>query len=105
MLLSSMAPPEEEPMPRCATASIPTPVLYGVSAFGSNICVYTFTSQTRSLSPELIPADRNIVTDVAPLDRWALDILDYDDVKERKGEGEAKLREVVATIKSMVANL
>ncbi|KAF9793408.1 hypothetical protein BJ322DRAFT_1207756 [Thelephora terrestris] len=47
--------------------------------------------------PRLIAPDADIVNDVAPENRWAFDLL--------SDEGEAKLREVVATVKAMVQNL
>ncbi|KAF9505885.1 hypothetical protein BS47DRAFT_1489623 [Hydnum rufescens UP504] len=65
--------------------SIPTPKLIGISSFGSQFC------------PALIAADAHLLNDIAPQDRWAFDILN--------DEGEAKLREVVAAVKAMAANL
>lgn len=62
-----------------------------------SISVYTFTTETRTLEPVLIAADALVLNDVALQDRWAFDILG--------GEGEAKLREVVAAVKVMGANL
>ena len=79
------------------SGSIPTPKLIGISSFGSQFCVYTLTPETTHLEPKLIAAQADFVNDVAPLDRWAFDVL--SDI------GEAKLREVVATVKSMAANL
>ena len=80
-----------------ASGSIPTPKLVGISSFGTQLCVYTFTSETRTLEPALITADAHVLNDVAPQNRWAFDMLDE--------EGEKRLREVVVAAKSMAANL
>jgi hypothetical protein len=80
-----------------ASGSIPMPMLIGISSFGTQFCVYTFTSETWTLKPALISADAHIVNDVALQNRWAFNMLDE--------EGETRLREVVVSTKSMVANL
>ena len=77
--------------------STPMPKLIGISSFGTQLCVYTFTTETRTLKPNLIMADARIINDIVPEDRWAFDVLN--------DEGEAKLREVVTAVKSMAANL
>ena len=80
-----------------SSGSIHTPKLIGISSFGTQFCVYTFTTETRTLEPKLILPDPCIVNDVAPKDRWAFDIL--------KEEGGAKLKEMVTVVKAMAANL
>ena len=80
-----------------SSGSIPTPKLIGISSFGTKFCVYTFTTETWTLELELIAADTRVVNNVAPEDRWAFDVLTE--------EGEVKLRELVAAIKVMGANL
>ena len=75
----------------------PMPKLIGISSFGTQFCVYTFTTETRTLNPNLIMADVCIINDIVAEDRWAFDVLN--------DEGEAKLRKVVTAVKSMGANL
>lgn len=70
--------------------SMPIPMLYGPSAFGTQFCVYEYTPEGRSLLSDL-------VTNTAPRDRWNLDISEL--------EGEARLKEVVGHIRQMVAKL
>ena len=83
--------------PELVSGSIPTPKFIGISSFGTQFCVYSFTSETWTFELALITADAHVLNDVTPQDRWALDILN--------DEGEAKLREVVGVAKSMAANL
>jgi len=80
-----------------SSGSFPMPKLVGVSFFGTQFCVYTFTTETRALQPKLIMPDADIVNDIAPEDRWAFDVLN--------DQGEAKLREVATAAKAMAANL
>ncbi|KAI6039464.1 hypothetical protein EDC04DRAFT_1726536 [Pisolithus marmoratus] len=77
--------------------TVPIPKLYGISAFGTRICVYEYTTEDRTLTPACIIPHPLIVTDTAPKERWNLDILGQ--------EGEARLKEVVAHIKEMVSEL
>ena len=72
------------------------PKLVGISSFGTQFCVYTFTTKTRILELNLIVVDACITNDIAPEDRWAFDLL--------SDKGEAKLREVVTAVKAMAAN-
>ena len=51
------------------------PVLYGLSALGSRLCVYTFTKSTNKLEPTLIINTGNRLMDVAPAQRWDIDIM------------------------------
>ena len=80
-----------------SSGPLPTPKLLGISSFGTQFCVYTFTTETRTLQPRFIMADVDIINDIAPEDRWAFNLLN--------DEGEAKLREVVTAVKAMAANL
>lgn len=67
------------------------PTLYGLSAFGPQFCVYAYNSVTRST---LHPRDTIIIDDTAPEAQWAYNLLEET--------GEAKLREIVNHIKTMV---
>lgn len=77
--------------------NIPIPTLYGLSALGTRICVYEYTTATGTLTPPRIVPHPEIVTVTAPKERWNLDILEP--------QGEARLKEVVGHIKAMVADL
>ena len=80
-----------------ASATISTPALYGLSAFGPQFSVYTYDPATTNLSPPEIPRDLQRLNDVAPEDRWAYNLLEP--------AGEAKLREIVGIVKTMAAVL
>ena len=73
------------------------PILYGMSALGSKVCFYTYDKGTKSLSPEVIKGDQNLIFDTAPADHWSLDITTPD--------GEKELRRVVMHVKAMCAQL
>ena len=75
------------------TGQLTIATLYGVSALGTKLCVYTYDSQAETLEPEGIERDTRRVNDRAPAARWDLDIMTQ--------EGEQQLREVVTHIKTM----
>lgn len=66
-----------------ATLLLNTATLYGVSAFGSQICIYAFDTATVSLDPPAIARDLVVVNDSAPETGGAYDLL--------QPKGEAKL--------------
>ncbi|KAJ7173559.1 hypothetical protein C8R46DRAFT_116798 [Mycena filopes] len=70
------------------------PKLVGFSMIGSRFAVYECDGVSRELTPAGIPRDLRVVNDTAPAARWAHDFLDA-------GEGEAKLLEVVRSIRDM----
>ncbi|KAJ7697441.1 hypothetical protein B0H17DRAFT_372580 [Mycena rosella] len=70
------------------------PKLIGFSAIGSRFAVYEYNGASRELTPPEIPRDPRIVNDTAPAGRWAHDFLDA-------GDGEAKLLEVVQSIRDL----
>ena len=72
---------------------IEIPILYGVSAIGTKLCVYKYTKDSRQLEPELILGDTKIVIDTAPRERWDLDVL--------TDEGERKFRDLIGDVKRM----
>lgn len=80
-----------------ASGSIPTPKLVGLSALGTNFCVYEFTTVDNQLLPVRIIPDPRFLIDTAPKAWWNYDILDPT--------GEAKLREVVEEVKAMSVDL
>lgn len=45
-------------------SSLRTPKLVGISSFGTQFCVYTFTTETRALRPKLIEADFDTINDI-----------------------------------------
>ncbi|KAI6039463.1 hypothetical protein EDC04DRAFT_3140889 [Pisolithus marmoratus] len=77
--------------------SMPIPKLYGISALGTQICVYEYTAEDHTLTPERILPHPPFVTDIAPKERWNLDIMEP--------EGETRLKEVVSHIREMVSEL
>ncbi|KAK0226498.1 hypothetical protein IW262DRAFT_1362410 [Armillaria fumosa] len=76
---------------------IVTPVLPGVSAFGTRLLFYRYVKATNSVTPSAIDADLNIMTDAAPKNRWDCDILDTN--------GAARFREVIDQVKEMCVQL
>jgi len=72
---------------------IEIPILYGVSAMGTKLCVYKYTKDSRKLEPELILGDTKIVIDTAPRERWDLDVL--------TDEGARKFRDIIGDVKRM----
>ncbi|KAJ7462069.1 hypothetical protein FB451DRAFT_1001748, partial [Mycena latifolia] len=70
------------------------PKLVGLSATGSRLAVYEYDKASRELMPPGVARNPRIVDDTAPAARWAHDFLDA-------GVGEAKLLEVVQSIRAM----
>ncbi|KAF8453490.1 hypothetical protein BGX38DRAFT_1090537, partial [Terfezia claveryi] len=68
-------------------------VLYGLSAIGSKLCVYTWTKETGRILPKQIPIDPEYTIDTAPRRRWDLDVLST--------EGEERIGGIVAHIQTM----
>jgi len=78
-------------------SSLPLPKVYGISALGTRFSVYEYHSDTRILTPELILPDLDVVSDIAPQDRWNYDVM--------TPEGEAKFKQIAGEIKKMAAAL
>ncbi|KAF8491305.1 hypothetical protein JB92DRAFT_2753236, partial [Gautieria morchelliformis] len=76
--------------------STPIPKLYGISALGTRFCVYEYNYASRSLTPLRIIPHPHLVTNIAPKERWDLDVLEP--------QGEVKLKEIVHHIKEMVTD-
>lgn len=72
-------------------------VLYGLSAIGSKLCVYTWTEETSRFLPKPIPIDPKYTIDTSPRSRSDLDLLST--------EGEERIRGIVAHIKTMCGQL
>ncbi|KAJ7934874.1 hypothetical protein B0H13DRAFT_1591291, partial [Mycena leptocephala] len=70
------------------------PKLVGLSAIGSRFAVYEYNKASRELTPPEIARNPRIVNDTAPAASWAHDFLDG-------GVGDAKLLEVVQSIRAM----
>ncbi|RPB26085.1 hypothetical protein L211DRAFT_821000 [Terfezia boudieri ATCC MYA-4762] len=51
------------------------PKLYGISAMGTRICVYTMDRNNGEILPEAIPHSPTRVTDTASAERWRYDIV------------------------------
>ena len=77
--------------------SVEIQTFYGISAIGTNLCVYTQDRKTGYVLPELIPDDRRYSIDIAPANRWNLDVL--------TPQGEERLRNVATHVKTMCAEL
>ena len=73
-----------------------TPKLYGISAMGTCLAIYEYSKETNLLTPPVIAPDLEC-TDVAPADPWAYELLEE--------AGEAKVKELVTSIKAMCANI
>jgi hypothetical protein len=73
------------------------PTLYGISALGTRLCVYTYDKETAVLQPERIGEDTKRVNDRAPANRWNMDVM--------TSAGEERIRELVAHVKAMCAGL
>ncbi|KAK0473601.1 hypothetical protein IW261DRAFT_685884 [Armillaria novae-zelandiae] len=72
------------------------PVLHGLSALGSRLCLYSYNYANATLSPHHIPSrDPELMNDVAPVGWWNVDLLSE--------EGVAMLTEVSNEVKAMVA--
>ncbi|KAJ7583191.1 hypothetical protein C8J56DRAFT_953307, partial [Mycena floridula] len=71
--------------------------LYGISALGTKICIYTYDAVSDELSPPRIQRDVMRINDRAPADRWNLDILQPD--------GEARMRGLVNEVKAMCSQV
>ncbi|KAF8453110.1 hypothetical protein BGX38DRAFT_1179227 [Terfezia claveryi] len=69
------------------------PIMYGVSAIGTRLCIYSWNKETRRITPNAIPIDQNVTSDTAPAARWNLELM--------TAEGEQRLREVVRHVKEM----
>ncbi|KIJ55181.1 hypothetical protein M422DRAFT_199271 [Sphaerobolus stellatus SS14] len=71
------------------------PVLHGISALGTRLCIYSYQSNDGALSPIRIDANPLLMNDVAPAEWWNIDLL--------SDEGVVKLTEVVNDVKATVA--
>lgn len=69
------------------------PTLYGVSAIGTKICVYTYDSESGMITPDAIQQDAGRGDDKALADRWDVDVMEP--------EGEQRILEVVNRVKEM----
>jgi hypothetical protein len=80
-------------------ADCPLPTLYAISAMGTALCFYSLKTkkQDAEIAPMNILRHPTRMSDVAPKDRWDLDIL--------TAEGENKLRAVVEEIKQASKSL
>ena len=67
--------------------------LYGLSAMGAHFAVYEYDRATNRLRPAQIPADPEVMLDVAPKERWQFDLLSE--------VGSAKLAGLVDEVKEM----
>lgn len=75
----------------------PIDTLYGISAFGTRICIYHVTRENGIIQPIAIEDHVNIMIDSAPLDRWNIDILNV--------QGRMQLNGIFNLVKQMCANL
>ena len=76
---------------------VEVPILYGVSAIGTKLRIYTWVKETRRISPNAVPIDPDVASDTAPAARWGLELL--------TASGEERLRGVVGHIKGMSGQL
>ena len=74
----------------------PLPALHAVSAIGTKLCFYTAQAEI-GITPPKIAAERELITDTAPIERWDCDVLE--------AEGAARLKDVVYEIQQACARL
>ncbi|KAG8730603.1 hypothetical protein FRC11_006324 [Ceratobasidium sp. 423] len=82
---------------RDITTDLKTPVLHGVSAFGTKIAFYQYDKHTGRPEPAGIAPDPHMLTDTVPKEWWCYDVLE--------DEGADKLREVIHLCESPVIEL
>ena len=71
------------------------PVIHGVSALGTRLCLYSYQRHNNTLTPPRIPPDAEFMNDIAPAARWDIDLLSE--------EGVERMTEVAGAVKTMVA--
>ncbi|PWW74330.1 hypothetical protein C7212DRAFT_329035 [Tuber magnatum] len=71
--------------------------LYGISALGTRLCVYTTQQRNGDIEPEAIVENPARITDTTPAGCWSIDILEP--------EGGKRVREVVVYINAMCPEL
>ncbi|KAF8438265.1 hypothetical protein BGX38DRAFT_1098221, partial [Terfezia claveryi] len=69
------------------------PIFNGLPALGPRVSVYRFNKSTNELDPAPIINTGTRLVDVAPADRWNIDIMST--------EGEQQLRDIVGQVKAM----
>ena len=69
------------------------PVIHGISALGTHLCLYSYQRDNNALNPPNIPRDSTLMNDVAPEARWDIDLLSE--------EGMKKMTEVANAVKNM----
>lgn len=70
------------------------PTLIGLSAFGHMVCPYELTTATGDVTPKELPLFLNYVTDIAPQERWDLDLM--------TDEGRNQLVAIIEQVKNVV---
>ncbi|KAF9194517.1 hypothetical protein BGZ49_003153 [Haplosporangium sp. Z 27] len=96
-LLQARTEADRQVRERFATISSPLPRFHIVSAIGKRCCVYTFDRATRTITPPRIaPTNPSIVEDLAPIDRWNIDLGQLD--------GRLALNAIFNDVKNMVAS-
>lgn len=80
-----------------AGRNIVIPKLYGISAVGTRFTIHDYDKKTQAFNPAAIPCHPQSLTDVAPADRWAYELLEP--------AGEARMKELVEEIKAMCAEI
>ncbi|KAF8059569.1 hypothetical protein FPV67DRAFT_1453790 [Lyophyllum atratum] len=79
------------------TGAIHVDRLYGISALGSQICIYTYTTATQEITPPLIQQHPTYFIDVAPKERWSTDVMSH--------LGEQMVRGIAAQTRQMCAGM
>jgi len=75
----------------------PIPEFYGISALGTQFCVYEYIPASHHPTPLGLVPHPHFITNTIPKEKWDLDILEP--------QGEARLKEVVHHIKEMVVDI
>ncbi|KAF9087111.1 hypothetical protein BGX27_003009 [Mortierella sp. AM989] len=96
-LVHSRTEADRQVRERFAAISSPLPRFHIISAIGKRCCVYTFDSTTGTITPQrIVPTNSAIVEDLAPADRWNIDLGRLD--------GRLALNTVFDDVKAMVAS-
>jgi len=75
--------------------------LRGISAFGSRLCLYTLEKRVNQILPPQVPNSETFIIDVAPQDRWDIDIMSdagYNKVVELVNECMEVVEEIEAPV-------
>ena len=77
--------------------------LYGISALGTKLCIYTASKETGRLLPRVVPANPGFVMERAPINRWDVDIMTSDEEQRLRMGSKDCVEYTVAEVKTVCA--